>query len=95
MQRNIFMVFAAIVDANGTFSTLSGYPKTFDSKNYGNDIEKARQRAMGDYHEVLAGMCKVDSRQEQLAMVIDVSNGVQIALTKMGDIADLPDEVSG
>ncbi len=91
MQRDIFLVYAAVVDANGTYNTLSGYPKTYDSKNYGNDINKTRQRAMGDYYEVLAGMSKIDTRQEQLAMVIDVADGVQIAVTRIGDIADLPE----
>lgn len=95
MQRKIFLVYASIVDANGTFNTLSGYPKAFDSKNYDNDIDKARQRAMGDYCECFGAMCKRDDRQEQVAMVIDMSDGVQIAVQRIGDIADLPDEVSG
>ena len=53
MQREIYEVTAKIVDANGTFNTLSGYPKTFDSKNYNNDIDKTRNRAMGEWHEAL------------------------------------------
>lgn len=86
MQRNIFLVYAAIVDANGTFNTLSGYPKTFDSKNYSGDIDKARQRAYGEYHEVLGAMYKRDDRQEQIAMIIDVSTGVQIEVSRIGDL---------
>lgn len=90
MERNIFLVYACIVDANGTFNTLSGYPKTFDSKNYSGDIDKARQRAYGEYHEVLGAMYKRDDRQEQIAMIIDVSTGVQIEVSRIGDLAELP-----
>ena len=32
MKREIYLVLAYVVDANGTFNNLSGYPKTFDSK---------------------------------------------------------------
>ena len=49
MQRQIFEVYAKVVDANGAYNTLSGYPKVFDSKLYDNDIGKALQRARGAY----------------------------------------------
>ena len=54
MARQIFILDAHIVDANGTFNHLSGYPKKFDSVNYGNDIEKAQRRAEGDMSETWA-----------------------------------------
>ena len=63
MQRQIFIVDAFIVDANGTFNYIIGYPKKFDSRNYGNDSEKARIRAEGDLSDAWADMCKVDTRQ--------------------------------
>ena len=62
MARQIFIVDAHIVDANGTFNYITGYPKTFDSQNYSNDTEKARRRAEGDMSEAWANMCKVDTR---------------------------------
>ena len=55
MQREIFIVNAHIVDSTGAFHILSGYPKTFDSKNYGNDIEKTRRRAEGEFAECWGG----------------------------------------
>ena len=85
-MRALYLVYAAIVDANGTFNTLSGYPKTFDSQNYSDDTEKARQRAYGEYHDVLGAMCKRDDRQEQIAMIIDVATGVQIEVSRIGDL---------
>lgn len=91
MERAIFEVYAKVVDANGAYNTLSGYPKTFDSKNYDNDVDKARQRAYGEWHEALGAMAKVDSRQIQFAMIIDASSGIQIELARFGALADLPD----
>lgn len=90
MQRNIFIVNAQIVDANGTFATLSGYPKTFDSKNYGNDIDKAQRRAMGEFSECFGAMCKVDSRQLQCVMLM-TADGFVLDHKTIGAIADLPD----
>lgn len=48
MQRAIFEVYAKVVDANGSYNTLSGYPKVFDSRHYNNDIAKILQRAQGE-----------------------------------------------
>ena len=90
MQRQIFIVSASIVDANGTYSNLPNYPKTFDSKNYGNDIDKARLRAIGDASETYGAMCKRDDRQLQTVMVM-TADGFVIKKESIGRIADLPD----
>lgn len=71
-MRNIFIVNAFIVDANGTFNHLDGYPKKFDSNNYNDDVDIARKRAEGDMSEVWGVMCKVDTRQIQTVTLIDV-----------------------
>jgi len=78
MAREIFQVTAHIVDANGTYNALSGYPKNFDSRNYQDDVEKARQRAIGDWHEVMGAFAKRDDRQLQMAQVVQLSNGAVI-----------------
>ena len=77
MQRQIFIVHAMIVDANGTFNHISGYPKTFDSKAYigketatETSVDIAKKRAIGELSEVFAGMCKVDTRQLQTVLVL-------------------------
>lgn len=89
MIREIYEVYAKIVDANGAYNTLTGYPKAFDSRSYDNDIDKTRQRAYGEYHACLGEMCKRDDRQEQLAMIIEVSTGIQIERTVIGRIAEI------
>lgn len=84
MARDIFIVEAHIVDANGTFSYLSGYPKTFDSKNYNDDIEKTRRRAEGDMSEVWGAMCKRDDRTIQ-TVTLSLVDGYQIEKRSMGE----------
>ena len=75
-MRNIFIVSAFIVDSNGTFSYLSGYPKTFDSKNYSDNVDIAKKRAEGDMFEQWGAMCKRDDRQIQTVTLCDVFGNV-------------------
>lgn len=90
MKRQIFIVDAAIVDANGTYNKLSGYPKYFDSRTYDNDINKARKRAEGDLFEAYGAMCKRDDRQLQ-TVVLMTADGNMLERRSYGQIADLPD----
>ena len=84
MEQEIFVVNAQIVDANGTFNPLSGYPKAFKSVTYDNNIEKTRQRALGDFYDVMGAFGKRDDRQVQTAFVMQVSNGAIIANAQFG-----------
>ena len=84
MQRQIFIVNAYVVDANGTFNYLTGYPKTFDSRNYGGDVEKTRRRAEGDMSEAWGAMCKVDTRMIQ-TVTLSLVDGYQIEKRSMGE----------
>lgn len=96
MARQIFKVDAFIVDANGTYAMLSGYPKIFDSRGYGDDIDKAQRRAEGDMCEAWGAMCKVDSRQIQ-TVVLSSIDGFQIERRTMGGFpvpVEEPEEVS-
>lgn len=90
MQRQIYIVDAAVVDANGTYNKLSGYPKLFDSRNYNNDINKTRRRAEGDAAEAYGAMCKIDSRQLQ-TVILMTADGSVLDRKFIGRIADLPD----
>ena len=78
MERNIFEVYAKIIDANGSYNTLSGYPKVFDSRLYNNDVNKALQRARGEFHETFGAMCKRDDRKMQMVLL----------MTAMGQVID-------
>ena len=90
MQRQIFIVSACIVDANGTYNTLSGYPKVFDSRSYDNDIDKTLRRATGEFSECYGAMCKRDDRQLQTVILMS-ADGFVIDRKSIGEIAEVPE----
>lgn len=90
MKREIYIVDAAVVDANGTYNKLSGYPKLFDSRSYDNDINKTRRRAEGEAAEAYGAMCKRDDRQLQTVILMTADGGV-LDRKFIGNLADLPD----
>lgn len=77
MARQIFIVDAMVVDSNGTFNHINGYPKQFDSRSYGDDIDKTQRRAEGDMSEAWGAMCKVDTRQIQ-TVTLETVDGFQL-----------------
>ena len=87
-MRQIYIVSASIVDANGTFNFLTGYPKTFDSKNYGGDIDKTLQRATGDMSEVYGAMCKRDDRMLQTVTLM-TADGFLVESRHLGEIREV------
>ena len=89
MERQIFEVYAKVVDANGAYNTLSGYPKVFDSQSYNHDIDKALKRAKGEFHETFGAMCKRDDRQLQMVLLM-TADGTVIDRQVIGGIADIP-----
>ena len=84
MARQIFIVEAEIVDSTGAFHVLDGYPKTFDSHNYNDDIDKAMRRAEGEFSETWGAMCKRDDRIIQTVTLSDI-HGFQIDHKTYGD----------
>lgn len=90
MIRKIYEVYAKVVDANGAYNTLSGYPKTFDSRSYGGNIDKTLQRAQGEFHETIGAMCKNDTRQQQTVILMG-SDGFIIDKKTLGAVAEDPD----
>lgn len=93
MKRQIFEVYAKVVDSTGAYNTLSGYPKAFDSRSYNGDIDKTLKRATGEFCETFGAMCKNDSRQLQTVILMS-ADGFVIRKETIGKIADLPDEES-
>lgn len=87
MARQIYIVDAYIVDANGTFNYLSGYPKAFRSESYDGDVAKTRKRAEGDMSETWGAMCKNDTRQMQTVCLHTV-DGFVLETRTMGELVD-------
>lgn len=90
--RNIFIVNATQVvtsDSNpqGLFSVVSGYPKTFDSRNYEEQyasdsnpdgaVEKALLVAKSDYYSRLSANYASDTRA-MWTVTLEMANGQQI-----------------
>ncbi len=87
MARQIFIVDAMVVDSNGTFNHIQGYPKQFDSRSYGDDIDKTQRRAEGDMSETWGGMCKIDTRLVQTVVLYTV-DGFQLDRKSSGAFAE-------
>ena len=89
MARNIFTVNATQVVVSeshpeGLFSVISGYPKTFDSRNYNatetnpdGSEEKALQMAKSEYFSRLSANYASDSRA-MWTVTLERSDGRQI-----------------
>ena len=93
MRREIYEVYAKVLDANGAYNTLSGYPKVFDSRQYSNDPDKALLRAQGEVGTTFGTMSKRDDRQMQTVMLINPSTGKILESRVIGKIPDDPGEV--
>lgn len=91
MKRQIYEVYVKIVDANGAYNTLPGYPKVFDSHQYNDDIDKTLKRAKGEFHDTIGTLSKRDDRQLQMVLIM-TADGFQVEDPWVdGKIADLPD----
>ena len=88
MARQIFIVGAYIVDANGTLSIPSGYPKAFDSKNYNDDIDRTHRKADGDASTMWASMCNNDAGRKLQTVTLETVDGFQIYKKALGSISD-------
>lgn len=90
MNRQIYIVYAHIVDATGKLTILDGYPKSYDSQHYNNDVDKTQNKALADAHGLLAEMYTKDTRQLQLVKVETV-DGFEVYNQTIGELAPLPD----
>lgn len=91
MKRQIYEVYAKVVDASGTYNTLSGYPKVFDSHVYNDDINKTLMRATGEFASTWGAMCLREDRQLQTVLLM-TAEGFIIDKKVIGQIADLEDD---
>lgn len=99
-MRNIFIVNASQVvtsDAHpeGLFSVVSGYPKTFDSRNYNateenpnGDEERALQVAKAEYFSRLSAMYSANNRA-MAVVTLERADGRQIMRESIGAFPDM------
>ena len=98
MARTILTVNATQVvtsqaNPRGIMSTVSGYPKTFDSKNYNNDLELTMNQAMGEYHDRLSINYK-DTNPTRImkTVTLETADGRQLQMKSIGGFVAEPEE---
>ncbi len=89
MARNIFIVNATqvVVSENnpqGMFSTVSGFPQTFDSRNYNDDAEAALRAAKSVYHSRLSANYAGSANRVMSTVTLEQANGQLIMRDSMG-----------
>lgn len=99
-MRNIFIVNATQVVTSdshpeGLFSVVSGYPKTFDSRNYNateenpnGDEERALQIAKSEYFSRLSAMYSANNRAMSV-VTLERADGRQIMRESIGTFPDM------
>lgn len=102
-MRNIFIVNATQVVTSeshpeGLFSVVSGYPKTFDSRNYNateenpnGDEEKALRMAKSEYLSRLSANYASDNRAMS-TVTLTMANGRTIMSESIGAFPDMTPE---
>ena len=93
MKREIYIVDTFIVDANGALAIPDGYPKTFDSKSFDGDADKAERYAEADASTMWAQMCNNNAGRQLQAVYCYSIDGFNIAgfPKRRGALAELPD----
>ena len=93
MLREIYEVMAKAVDASGGYNNLNGYPKTFDSHQNEDNLEKAYNKAQAAYNDAAsAGYTAANSgRPLTIVSLIRISDGLQLNKVRIGKMPELPD----
>ena len=101
MKREIYIVSAnqtVVSDAHpeGVFGVISGYPKTFDSRNYaapdGNpngDADKALRAAQGEYHAQVGTLYNGSATRVMWAVTLESADGRQWLRESWGAFPDM------
>lgn len=89
MARNIIIVNATQLvtsesNPSGIFSTMSGFPKVFDSGE-GGDIEQTMKTAKSAYYAQLsANYANVNPNRVMTTVTLEMANGQQILKESVG-----------
>ena len=90
MKRQIYVVESKCIDPSGGWvNSLSA--KSFDSRNYNNDIDLTLKRATGEFASVWSSMCGIDNRPLQVVMLM-TADGFVIDKKVIGAIPDVEEE---
>lgn len=90
MARNVFIVNATqvvISDSHpeGLFSTMSGYPKTYDSLNYNGDSDAAIRAAKSEYYSRLSSNYAGSATRVMATVTLSQANGQLVMRDSTGN----------
>lgn len=95
-MRQIFIVNATQVVVSdshpeGLFSTVSGYPKTYDSNAYTADTDAALRAAKAEYFSRLSANYAGSATRVMATVTLEMANGQQIMRECIGGFPTEPD----
>lgn len=87
-MREIYIVNATQVVASethpeGVYSTISGYPKLFDTLTYNDDVEKTLRMAQAEFYDRWGELLKSETRAA-FAVTLERADGRQIERKSFG-----------
>ncbi len=88
-MRQIYIVNATQVVVSeshpeGAYSTITGYPKIFDSETHNKDTEKALRLAQAEFYERWSALLKSDAPRAMYTVTLERSDGRQIEHRSFG-----------
>ena len=88
-MRTIYIVNATQVVTSeahpeGVYSTVQGYPKTFDSNTYGGDTDKALHAARADYYSRLSAIYTGSAARVMATVTLTRADGRQMLRESIG-----------
>ena len=98
MARNIIIVNATQVVTSeshpeGLLSTVTGFPITFDSVNYNNDVELTMKKAKATYYKQLGTNYEdVNSTRVMKTVTLEMASGQQILHESIGWFPETTEE---
>ena len=89
MARNIFIVNATQVvvsqsNPHGLYSTVSSYPKIFDSESYSGDTDAALRAAKAEYYSRLSANYTGSANRVMAIVTLEQADGRQIMRDSIG-----------
>lgn len=90
---NATQVVTSQANPRGIMSTVSGYPKTFDSVSYSDDIELTMKKAKADYYNRL-GIMYDDTNASRImkTVTLETADGRMILSESIGGFTAEPEE---
>ncbi len=85
-MRNVFVVDSYLITEAGVFSHASGYPKSYDSANYGG-VDQALLTATGAFANAWGAACTKEGMQIQHITLTDMT-GYQLDRKVVGTLPD-------